>query len=200
MLKINYQLVLEKEIENNKDRIPKLLLHSCCAPCSSYVLDYLSEFFEIAVFYYNPNIYPPEEYFKREEEQKRFIEKIPAKNPIHFIAGEFEEEKFYETVKGMENEPEGGQRCFACYALRLEKTAQEAQKGGFDYFTTTLSISPHKNAQELNRIGDEIAAEYGVKYLFSDFKKKGGYKRSCELSAEYGMYRQDYCGCIYSIR
>jgi len=200
MLKINYQLVLEKEIENNKDRIPKLLLHSCCAPCSSYVLEYLSEFFEIAVFYYNPNIYPPEEYFKREEEQKRFIEKIPAKNPIHFIAGEFEEEKFYETVKGMENEPEGGQRCFACYALRLEKTAQEAQKGGFDYFTTTLSISPHKNAQELNRIGDEIAAEYGVKYLFSDFKKKGGYKRSCELSAEYGMYRQDYCGCIYSIR
>ena len=200
MLKINYQLVLEKEIENNKDRIPKLLLHSCCAPCSSYVLEYLSEFFEIAVFYYNPNIYPPEEYFKREEEQKRFIEKIPAKNPIHFIAGEFEEEKFYETVKGMENEPEGGQRCFACYALRLEKTAQEAQKGGFDYFTTTLSISPHKNAQELNRIGDEIAAEYGVKYLFSDFKKKGGYKRSCELSEEYGMYRQDYCGCVYSIR
>ena len=200
MLKINYQLVLEKEIENNKDRTPRLLLHSCCAPCSSYVLEYLSEFFEITVFYYNPNIYPPEEYFKREEEQKRFIEKIPAKNPIHFIAGEFEEEKFYETVKGMENEPEGGQRCFACYALRLEKTAQEAQKGGFDYFTTTLSISPHKNAQELNRIGGEIAAEYGVKYLFSDFKKKGGYKRSCELSAEYGMYRQDYCGCIYSIR
>jgi len=200
MLKINYQLVLEKEIENNKDRIPKLLLHSCCAPCSSYVLEYLSEFFEIAVFYYNPNIYPPEEYFKREEEQKRFIEKIPAKNPIHFIAGEFEEEKFYETVKGMENEPEGGQRCFACYALRLEKAACEAKKGGFDYFTTTLSISPHKNAQELNRIGGEIAEEYGVKYLFSDFKKKGGYKRSCELSEEYGMYRQDYCGCVYSIR
>jgi len=200
MLKINYQLVLEKEIESNKDKVPKLLLHSCCAPCSSYVLEYLSEFFEITVFYYNPNIYPPEEYFKREEEQKRFIEKIPAKNSIHFIAGEFEEEKFYETVKGMENEPEGGQRCFACYALRLEKAACEAKKGGFDYFTTTLSISPHKNAQELNRIGGEIAEEYGVKYLFSDFKKKGGYKRSCELSEEYGMYRQDYCGCVYSIR
>ena len=200
MLKINYQLVLEKEIESNKGRTSRLLLHSCCAPCSSYVLEYLSEFFEITVFYYNPNIYPPEEYFKREEEQKRFIEKIPAKNPIHFLAGEFEDEKFYEAVKGMENEPEGGKRCFECYALRLEKTAQEAKESGFDYFTTTLSISPHKNAQELNRIGGEIAEKYGIKYLFSDFKKKGGYKRSCELSEEYGMYRQDYCGCVYSIR
>ena len=200
MLKINYQLVLEKEIENNKGKTPRLLLHSCCAPCSSYVLEYLSEFFEITVFYYNPNIYPPEEYFKREEEQKLFVEKIPAKNPIHFLAGEFEDEKFYQAVKGMENEPEGGKRCFECYALRLEKAAQTAQEGGFDYFTTTLSISPHKNAQELNRIGGEIAEKYGVKYLFSDFKKKGGYKRSCELSEEYGMYRQDYCGCVYSIR
>ena len=199
-MKINYQLVLEQEIQKNKDTTPKLLLHSCCAPCSSYVLEYLSEYFQITVFYYNPNIYPPEEFSKREIEQKRFIEKLSVKNPIGFISGEFEDEKFYEMAKGMENEKEGGQRCRKCYALRLEKTAKLAKEMGFDYFTTTLSISPHKDSAVLNEVGDEISKKYGVKYLFSDFKKKGGYKRSCELSQEYGMYRQDYCGCVFSAR
>ncbi len=199
-MKINYQLVLEQEIQKNKDIYPKLLLHSCCAPCSSYVLEYLSEYFQITVFYYNPNIYPPEEFSKRKEEQKRFIEKLSVKNPISFIAGEFEDEKFYEMAKGLENEKEGGQRCRKCYALRLEKTAKLAKDMGFDYFTTTLSISPHKDSAVLNEVGGEIAKKQGVKYLFSDFKKKGGYKRSCELSQEYGMYRQDYCGCVFSAR
>lgn len=199
-MKINYQLVLEQEIQKNKDTTPKLLIHSCCAPCSSYVLEYLSEYFQITVFYYNPNIYPPEEFSKREEEQKRFIEKLSAKNPISFIAGEFEDEKFYQMAKGLENEKEGGQRCRKCYALRLEKTAKIAKDMGFDYFTTTLSISPHKDSAVLNEVGDEMAKKHGVKYLFSDFKKKGGYKRSCELSREYGMYRQDYCGCVFSAR
>lgn len=199
-MKINYQLVLEQEIQKNKDTAPKLLLHSCCAPCSSYVLEYLSEYFQITVFYYNPNIYPPEEFSKREIEQRRFIEKLSVKNPIGFISGEFEDEKFYEMAKGMENEKEGGQRCRKCYALRLEKTAKLAKEMGFDYFTTTLSISPHKDSAILNEVGGEISKKCGVKYLFSDFKKKGGYKRSCELSQEYAMYRQDYCGCVFSAR
>lgn len=199
-MKINYQLILDKEIEKNKGRVPKLLLHSCCAPCSSYVLEYLSEYFEITVLYYNPNIYPEEEFFKRRDEQKRFIDRLPAKHPISFIGEDYESDAFYEAVKGFEKEPEGGERCFKCYRLRLEKTAQRAKEEGFDYFTTTLSISPHKRAQALNEIGGELGEKYGINYLFSDFKKKGGYKRSCELSAEYGMYRQDYCGCVFSIR
>ena len=199
-MKVNYQLVMEQEIQKNADSCPKLMLHSCCAPCSSYVLEYLSEFFEITVFYYNPNIYPSEEFFKREEEQQNFIQKLQTKNPIKFIKGEFEDDKFYAAVKGMEKEKEGGIRCRECFRLRLKKTAALAKEMGFDYFTTTLSISPHKNSAVLNEVGEEVAREYGIKYLFSDFKKKGGYKRSCELSAEYGMYRQDYCGCVFSAR
>lgn len=181
-------------------RMPRLLLHSCCAPCSSYVLEYLSEYFSITVFYYNPNIYPPEEFGKRVEEQERLIRELPAKHPVSFLEGPYEPERFYEMAKGLEQIPEGGERCFRCYRLRLLETAQMARAGGFDYFTTTLSISPLKNAQKLNEIGARLAEEYGVPYLFSDFKKRNGYKRSTELSAEYGLYRQDYCGCVYSLR
>lgn len=199
LMKINYQLVMEQEIKENEGKTPTLLLQSCCAPCSSYVLEYLSEFFKITVLYYNPNIYPPEEFYKREEEQKKFIQNLNTKNPISFIGCEFEDDKFYEAIKGFENEKEGGQRCRKCFHLRLEKTAQIAKENNFDYFTTTLTISPHKNSAVLNDVGGELAKEYGLKYLFSDFKKKGGYKRSCELSQEFGMYRQEYCGCVYSM-
>lgn len=180
------------------DRVPTLLLHSCCAPCSSYCLEYLSDYFEITVFYYNPNIYPDEEYFHRVEEQKSFIERFPAKHPISFIQGDFEKERFFQSVKGLENEPERGARCKVCFELRLGESAKMAADRGFDYFTTTLSISPMKDAQLLNDIGTQLEEEYGVKYLHSDFKKKNGYKRSCEISQEYDMYRQDYCGCVFS--
>lgn len=196
---INYQAMLERTIAA-RDGTPSLLLHSCCAPCSSYVLEYLSRYFQITVFYYNPNIYPPEEFFKRRTEQERFISLLPAENPIGFIGAEYESESFYEAVKGLEKIPEGGERCFACYRLRLERTAQLAAEKGFDFFTTTLSISPHKNAGKLNEIGGELAEKYGVSYLFSDFKKKNGYKRSTELSKIYGIYRQNYCGCVFSMR
>ena len=202
MNKINYQKELEKELERvlASGRTPRLLLHSCCAPCSSYVLEYLSDYFSITVFYYNPNIYPPEEFGKRVEEQKKLIRELPMKNSVSFLEGPYEPERFYEMAKGLERVPEGGERCFRCYRLRLEETAQMARAGNFDYFTTTLSISPLKNAEKLNEIGAYLAEEYKVPYLFSDFKKRNGYKRSTELSAEYGLYRQDYCGCIYSKR
>lgn len=197
---INYQKVLEKIIKKLQieEITPSLLLHSCCAPCSSYVLEYLSEYFKITVLYYNPNIFPLEEYKYRIEEQRRLIESLPAKNPIDFIPTEYEPEKFYEAVKGYENIPEGGERCFKCYELRLREAALYARRGDFDYFTTTLSISPLKKADKLNEIGLRLEKEYGVKYLCSDFKKKNGYKRSVELSAEYGLYRQEYCGCVFS--
>lgn len=196
----NYQRELEEIIKKKEadGLIPKLLLHSCCAPCSSYVIEYLSSYFKILVFYYNPNLYPDEEYEKRVKEQMRFIQAFPAKHPVEFLSGDFEKERFYEAVKGLEQEPEGGARCFACYRLRLTETAKTAKRLGMDYFTTTLSISPLKNAVKLNEIGEELAEEYGVAYLPSDFKKKNGYHRSVELSKEYGMYRQDYCGCIFS--
>lgn len=196
----NYQKELEKVICNleRENRVPTLLLHSCCAPCSSYVLEYLSSYFAITVFYYNPNIFPEEEFQKRILEQKMLIEKMPAKHEIKFVAGDYDSDKFYEMAKGMEKLPEGGERCFRCYELRLRESADLAKKGGFDYFTTTLSISPLKNAAKLNEIGEKLAEQYGVSYLCSDFKKKNGYKRSTELSKEYGLYRQDYCGCIYS--
>lgn len=196
----NYQKELEKIIERNQNesRVPRLLLHSCCAPCSSYVLEYLSRYFSITVFYYNPNISPREEYEKRVEEQRRLIEKLPAKHPITFVAGEYEPDRFYEMAKGLEKEPEGGKRCFGCYRLRLTEAAKLAKEGGYDYFTTTLTISPLKNAGKLNEIGEELAGIYEVEHLPSDFKKKNGYKRSVELSGEYGLYRQDYCGCVFS--
>lgn len=197
---MNYQKILEQNLDAivREGKTPTLLLHSCCAPCSSYVLEYLNQFFEITVFYYNPNIFPESEFAKRIEEQRRFIEELPKKNPIHFLAGEYDQEKFYQIAKGVEGEPEGGARCMKCYELRLRESAEIAKQNGFDYFTTTLSISPLKKADKLNEIGAALSEEYGVAYLFSDFKKKNGYKRSVELSAEYGLYRQDYCGCVYS--
>lgn len=200
MNRINYQKLLDKEIENiiKEGKVKTLLLHSCCAPCSSYVLEYLSDFFKITVLYYNPNIFPKEEYEYRIEEQRKLIDAMPVKNKIEFISTDYEPEKFYEIAKGYENIPEGGERCFRCYELRLRESAKYAKKGGFDFFTTTLSISPLKNAEKLNEIGKNVADEFGLKYLCSDFKKKNGYKRSVELSAEYGLYRQDYCGCVYS--
>ena len=199
--KVNYQKELEKVLEKlgEENRVPSLLLHSCCAPCSSYVLEYLSQYFHITVFYYNPNIYPESEYGKRIREQQELISKMDLKNPVSFLAGEYEQEKFYEMAEGMEHLREGGARCMKCYELRLAETARRAAEGGFDYFTTTLSISPLKNAQKLNEIGVRIGREAGVEYLVSDFKKKNGYKRSVELSEEYGLYRQDYCGCESSL-
>ena len=202
MNKINYQNELDKTLSDieRAGTTPSLLLHSCCAPCSSYVLEYLSRYFKITVFYYNPNIYPEEEFYKRRSEQERFISQLPAKNPISFIGTDHMSEEFYKAVKGLEHIREGGERCFACYRLRLEESAMAARDMGADYFTTTLSISPMKNAQKLNEIGGELGEKYGVKYLFSDLKKRNGYKRSTELSREYGIYRQNYCGCVFSLR
>ena len=198
----NYQRELEAVIKENesKSRVPRLLLHSCCAPCSSYVLEYLSDYFEITVFYYNPNISPAEEYEKRAAEQQHLIRELPAKHPIHLVVGAYEPERFYAVSRGLEQVPEGGERCFRCFRLRLEEAAKMAAEGGFDYFTTTLSISPLKNAQKLNEIGEELSELYKVEHLPSDFKKKNGYKRSVELSALYGLYRQNYCGCVFSKR
>lgn len=202
MNKRNYQRELDQIIEKirKEEEAPTLLLHSCCAPCSSYVLEYLAEYFQITVFYYNPNIYPDEEYEKRVKEQQRFIKSLPVRYPVAFIEGDFEKDKFYEAVKGLEKEKEGGERCFVCYRLRLEKTAELAAKRNMDYFTSTLTISPLKNAEKLNEIGEQLAGQYDAAWLPSDFKKKNGYKRSTELSREYGLYRQDYCGCVFSRR
>ena len=198
----NYQRELETVIKENesKSRVPRLLLHSCCAPCSSYVLEYLSDYFEITVFYYNPNISPAEEYEKRAAEQKHLIQELRAKHPIHLVVGAYEPERFYAVSRGLEMVPEGGERCFQCFRLRLEEAAKMAAEGGFDYFATTLTISPLKNAQKLNEIGEELSEIYKVEHLPSDFKKKNGYKRSVELSAQYGLYRQNYCGCVFSKR
>lgn len=200
-MKRNYQKELDKKIEEQSrcESVPRLLVHSCCAPCSSYVLEYLSSYFSITVFYYNPNITDPAEYKKRVEEQKRLIEQLPAKHEITFLEGDYEPELFTQAVKGMEHLPEGGARCEACFRLRLAKTAQTAYEGMYDYFTTTLTISPLKNAEKLNEIGEQMAVLHGgIAFLNADFKKKNGYRRSVELSEIYNLYRQDYCGCIYS--
>ena len=180
--------------------MPKLLLHACCAPCSSYCLEYLSNYFKITLYFYNPNIYPESEYSLRTDEARRLISGMNFKNDVSFLEGDFNPKEFYECIKGLEKEKEGGERCFKCYRLRLENTAKLAKEMGFDYFTTTLSISPLKRSDKINEIGEEVAEIYGVKHLPSDFKKKNGYKRSTELSKEYGLYRQDYCGCVFSVR
>jgi hypothetical protein len=206
--KKNYQKELEKIIEEKQKNgiVPSLFLHACCAPCSSYCLEYLAQYFNITVFYYNPNISPKEEYQKRVEElehlvkrQEELLKNAKKSYPIQFLEGKYEPERFYEMAKGMEDLPEGGERCFACYELRLRETAKIAA-GKYDFFTTTLSISPHKNAQKLNEIGERVGKEYGIAHLPSDFKKKNGYRRSCELSEEFGLYRQNYCGCVFSKR
>ena len=216
MNKRNYQKELDKVLEG-LDYRPSLLIHSCCGPCSSYVLTYLSKYFDITVLYYNPNIYPPEEFDKRKKEQKRLIEALnrdlrisdeedgisvmpEGSADIRFVAGDYDPEVFFEMAKGLEDVPEGGERCFKCYELRMREAAIMAKEGGYDYFTTTLSISPLKNAEKINEIGEELEREYGVKHLPSDFKKRDGYKRSIELSREYDLYRQNYCGCVFSKR
>lgn len=197
----NYQRELDKVLEQITAP-PRLLLHSCCAPCSSYVLEYLRRYFGITVFYYNPNISMEAEYQKRVAEQKRLIgaynQLADSGAQIAVIEGDYEPEVFYELAEGLEQCPEGGKRCFACYELRLRKTAELAKKLGQDYFATTLTISPLKNAAKLNEIGERLSEEYQIPWLPNDFKKKNGYKRSIELSAEYGLYRQNYCGCVYS--
>lgn len=198
MNKINYQIELDKIINKLGNDVPTLFLHSCCAPCSSYTLEYLSQYFKITVFYYNPNISPIEEFEKRFLEQERLISQLPAKNEISLIKGKYDYNDFLEIARGYENFKEGGERCFRCYRLRLEESAKIAKEQGFDYFCTTLSISPLKNSQKLNEIGFEVAEKHGIKWLPSDFKKREGYKRSIELSREYDLYRQNFCGCIYS--
>ena len=196
----NYQKELDKVIEKlqKEEKVPTLLMHSCCAPCSSYCLSYLSQYFHITIYYYNPNITDKEEYRKRVSEQKRLLKELPVRYPVSFAEGEYEPEVFREMARGMEELPEGGDRCFACYELRQRKAAQYATRNHFDYFTTTLSVSPHKNAAKLNEIGIRLSEEYRIPYLVSDFKKKGGYLKSIELSKQYDLYRQDYCGCAYS--
>lgn len=199
-LKENYQRLLDRELEriNVENRRPRLLLHACCAPCSSYVLEYLSHYFDITLYYYNPNISPESEYRFRLDELHRLIKEMPLPSSVQWIEAPYDPSSFLELAKGLESLPEGGERCMRCYRLRLEQSMKAAKEGGFDYITTTLSISPYKNAEALNTIGLELSSRYGVPYLVSDFKKKNGYKRSCELSEEYNLYRQDYCGCVYS--
>ena len=200
MNKINYQLELDKIINKieGENTTKSLLLHSCCAPCSSYVLAYLNKYFNIMVFYYNPNITNKEEYLKRKQEQIRLISELPAINKINILDADYKPEKFFEISKGLEDCREGGERCFKCYKLRLEATAKAAKENNFDYFCTTLTISPLKNAQKINEIGHMLGDEYQIPFLPSDFKKKEGFKKSIELSSQYNLYRQNYCGCIYS--
>ncbi len=196
----NIQQQMDDLIEELKAKgeVPALFLHSCCAPCSSYVFEYLSDYFAITDFYYNPNIYPESEYEKRVNEIKKLIELQPHKHEVKFTEGQYDPERFFEAARGLEKVPEGGDRCAKCFELRLRETAKEAKKRGIDLVTTTLTISPLKNAKLLNEIGERVCREEGVCWLPSDFKKKGGYQRSIELSKEYDLYRQNYCGCIFS--
>ena len=195
-LKRNYNREMEEEIARLEGRRPTLLLHSCCGPCSSAVIERLREHFRLTVLYYNPNIEPEEEYLHRRAEQQRLLELLG--NDTGWLPCEYGHEAFEAFAPGLAEEPEGGKRCLACFALRLNATAEAARDHGFEYFTTTLSVSPHKNAENVNRAGEEAARRFGVRYLYADFKKKNGYLRSLQLSAEYGLYRQDYCGCLYS--
>lgn len=199
-MKKNYQVKLEEIIKKEEGKVPKLLLHSCCAPCSSYVLEYLSKYFEITIVYYNPNISPYDEYKKRLDEQIRLINEMKSINKISLLECNYDNELYEEEIKGLEFEPERGSRCLKCYRLRLEYTAKLAKEKSFDYFGTTLSVSPYKSSEVLNSIGEELSCTYNIPYLYSDFKKKEGYKRSIELSKIYNLYRQDYCGCKYSKR
>ena len=191
---------LEKEELSKIDSPKRLLLHSCCAPCSSHVISYLTNYFDITILYYNPNIAPIEEYEKRKKEQIRLINEINTKNKIDIIDCDYDNNIYEEKIKGYEECPEKGARCTICFNLRLEKTASIAKANKYDYFCTTLTVSPYKNANLINEIGEELANKYNIKWLHSDFKKNNGYKHSIELSKEFNLYRQDYCGCIYSQR
>ena len=194
---MNYQLVLDETLKK-LDGVPKLLLHACCAPCSSYVIEYLSSYFEITIFYYNPNIDTEEEFLYRYHELERFIKEFKTKYPVHLVNIGYLKDDYENIAIGLENEPERGIRCLKCYRLRLEKSFIYAKENKFDYITTTLTLSPHKNSKVINEIGSELENIYHVPYLYSDFKKREGYKRSITLSHEYHLYRQDYCGCKYS--
>lgn len=196
MNKADYDKMMQKQIEELGGKRAKLLLHSCCAPCSSACLERLKDFFDITVLYYNPNI-EDEEYNLRKSEQTRFLKETGWAD---ILDCDHDAEKFYGLARGLENVPEGGARCLKCYELRLERTAEEAEMGGYDYFTTTLTISPQKSSQVLNAIGERLAEGKNAKWLYSDFKKRGGYLRSCELAREYSLYRQNYCGCVFSRR
>lgn len=197
---MNYNKLMEEEIERNTKQniIPSILLHSCCAPCSSHVIATLTPYFNITILYYNPNIEPYDEYLKRKEEEIRFIKEYPNQNKLEIIDCDYDNDKFHEISTGLEEVPEGGARCIKCYYLRMEKTAQLARENNYDYFATTLTVSPLKNSSKLNEIGESLSKKYNIKYLYSDFKKKNGYLHSIELAKQYNLYRQDYCGCIYS--
>lgn len=197
---MNYQNILDETIKELNGKRPKLLLHVCCGPCSSYVLEYLNKYFDITIYYYNPNIDTLEEFNKRTEEVNRLVKEAEFAEGVKVVVAPYEKELFDALSVGLEEEPEGGARCKKCYYLRLKKSCEYAKEKGFDYFTTTLTISPYKDADALNTIGKKLSDEYGINYLYSDFKKKNGYKRSIELSNEYNLYRQDYCGCIFSLR
>lgn len=203
MNKLNYakkltELLNRMEADLPVGDRPLLFLHACCAPCSSYVLEYLSHYFRIIVYYYNPNITPQSEYRKRVDELKRFISDAGYENLVSFLEGPYDPADFDKIAKGYEDAPERGPRCYRCYELRMREAAREAVRHHADFFTTTLSISPHKNAEWINEIGQRLAQEYGVPHLPNDFKKNNGFKRSIELAAEYGLYRQNYCGCRFS--
>lgn len=195
----NYQKKLD-QILQSLHGTPRLLLHACCAPCSSYVLEYLTQYFKITLLFYNPNIAPEEEYKKRLDELMRLISLQPYANSVQLCPVRYDPEMFEEIARGYETEPEGGARCIRCYRLRMEEAARYASEHDFDFFTTTLSISPHKNAQALNEIGEELSKQYSIPYLYADFKKRGGYQRSIVLSRDYQLYRQNFCGCRYSQR
>lgn len=197
---MNYQKILDEMLENIKvsNKTPTLLLHACCAPCSSYVLEYLSKYFEITIYYYNPNIYPETEYQRRMNELKKFIVSYKTINKVNFIEENYNTTDYYKSIKGLEKLGERSERCYNCYQFRMKKACEYAKYNNYDYFTTTLSISPYKNSTWINEIGENLEKQYDIKYLYADFKKKNGYKRSIELSKEYNLYRQDYCGCVYS--
>lgn len=201
-MKENYYLLFENQLNRIKEKgkVPTILLHSCCAPCSSHVITFLKDYFDITIIYYNPNIYPYEEYKKRKEEQIRLLNEIKSKNKLNIIDCDYDNNIYEKTIKGLEKEKEGGSRCYKCFWLRLDKTAQIAKENNYDYFSTTLTISPYKNSTVINEIGKELETIYNITWLYSDYKKKDGYKKSIQLSKEYNLYRQNYCGCIYSKR
>ncbi len=194
----NYQLKLDKEIESLQGERPELLLHSCCGPCSSYVLEYLSQYYQVTLLWYNPNIWPPEENDKRLYYQRKIIDSLGLHDEVKIVLPEYDHDRYLQMVSGLESEPEGGERCTECFRLRLKEAAEAAKKLGIELYCTTLTVSPHKNAEKINALGETIGAEYGVRFLPSDFKKRNGYKRSIELSKEYDLYRQDYCGCEFA--
>lgn len=196
-MKENYSNLCENILKKLPER-KKILLHSCCAPCSSHVITYLSKYFDITILYYNPNIFPYEEYIKRKNEQIKLINEIKKESLVNIIDCDYDNEIYNKMIKGLEDEPERGNRCTVCYKMRIEKTAELAKNNNYDYFCTTLSVSPYKNATLINKLGEEMEEKYHIKWLYSDFKKKDGYKKSIELSKQYKLYRQDYCGCIYS--